>query len=188
MGHIPGYPKLQIRRGSLSCLQMPNAPSCQVAYSVSKSQMFLFNLTIVHWESGSSAWQLAARSPRRAGLSKSHTCTPFLHTDPATHTAMHSVTPSVTEAHAHRHAHSQSHKVPHWGLAVGAGSGRQLRKSPHSSPLSLPLTAPPLLPLAVPAPGAAWPGTGNSSASRRLQAPRNPIPTQPQAEPGRGAP
>lgn len=144
------------------------------------------------WSTGSQGPLLATGSwkvlPRRAGLSESHICMPSPHIDTAGHMAMYSVTPRVTEAHMHRHTHSQSHQVPHWGLAVGAGSGRQLRKSPHSSPLSLPLTAPPLLPLAVPAPGAAWPGTGNSSASRRLQAPRNPIPTQPQAEPGRGAP
>lgn len=87
---------------------------------------------------------------------------------------------------SHRHTLSHTRSQSHWGWRVGAGSGRQLRKRPRSPP-SLPPYPPLLLPRTVPAPGAAWPGPGNSSASRRLQAPRNPIPTQPRAEPGRGA-
>lgn len=115
---------------------------------------------------------------RTPGITHLHTAP---HIDTVTHTTKYSVTPRGAHAVTHALNHTKSHSGV-W--QVGAGSQRQLRKRPRSPPL-LPLT-PLLLPHTVPAPGAAWPGPGNSSASRRLQAPRNPIRHSPRPSQGGG--
>lgn len=107
------------------------------------------------------------------------------HTDTRSHTQPCTQPQRVSHRHTRRATHALNHTKSHSGIwRVGAGSGRRLQLRKRPRPPSLPLT--PLLPHAVPAPGAAWPGLGNSSASRRLQAPRNPIRHSPRPSQGGG--
>lgn len=152
-----------------AALAAPNAGSHKITHPVSLNKVLIFSLTVVLEESWDSSLSL---SSGKNSESLNHT------------SIAHTQGTAIVQRVSHRHTHSHTRSQSHWGWRVGAGSGRQLRKRPRSPP-SLPLTPPASSHSASARGGLA--GAGNSSASRRLQAPRNPIPTQPRAEPGRGA-
>lgn len=161
------------RIGPVSFLRMSSSSSGRVTRPVSRSQTPMFNLDVAHWESGSPAWGWELEVPEGRNPP-----VPTLILNAHTETQSHSHVHRMSHRRTRGATHSLSPTKSHAGVwRIGAGSRRRLRKHPQSSP-SL-LLATPLLPHAVPAPGAAWPRPGNSSASRRLQAPRNPILTQP---------